>query len=132
VASSDPLIYEATITNTGRHPGKDTVMLFVEKPCGVLGNPARELVAFAKTRELKPGEHQSLTLECSAYQISSYDDSGLTGHKSCYVIQPGSYRFYLGSNVRDAELVGTLRVEELMVVAQLPRPPHRFVPSRFL
>lgn len=119
VASQDPLIYQAIVTNTGSYPGKDTVMLFVEKPCGVLGNPARELVAFAKTRQLQPGESQSLTLECSAYQISSYDDSGLTGHKSCYVIQPGSYRFYLGSNVRDAELVGTLRVEQLMVVAQL-------------
>ena len=119
VTAHDPLIYEACITNTGTCPGKDTLMLFVEKPCGKLGNPARELVAFAKTKELAPGEHQTLTLECSAYQISSYDDSGLAGHKSCYVIQPGSYNFYLGSNVREAGLVGTLRVETLMVVAQL-------------
>ena len=119
VSSSDPLIYEAAVTNTGRLPGRDTVMLFVEKPCGVLGNPARELVAFAKTRILAPGQTQTLMLDCSAYQISSYDDSGITGHKSCYVIQPGAYRFYLGSNVRDAVLVGTLQVESLMVVAQL-------------
>lgn len=119
VDSSDPLIYEATVTNTGLYAGRDTLMLFVEKPCGVLGNPARELVAFGKTRLLTPGESQTMTLECSAYQISSYDDSGLTGHKSCYVIQPGAYNFYLGSNVRDAQLVGTLRVADLMVVAQL-------------
>ena len=63
VASSDPLIYAVTVTNTGSFSGKDTVMLFVEKPCGVLGNPARELVAFGKTRLLQPGEHQRLTLE---------------------------------------------------------------------
>jgi len=119
VSSSDPLIYEAAVTNTGSRSGKDTVMLFVEKPCGKLGNPSRELVAFAKTRELAPGEIQKLTLECSAYQISSYDDGGLTGHKSCYVIQPGTYRFYLGTNVRQAQHVGTLQVEQLMVVAQL-------------
>ena len=119
VASSDPLIYEATVTNTGSFPGRETVMLFVEKPCGKLGNPARELVAFGKTRLLAPGESQTLTLECSAYQISSYDDAGLTGRKSCYVIQPGEHRFYLGGNVRDAEHVGTLQVESLMVVAQL-------------
>ena len=119
VDSSDPLIYEATVTNTGLYAGRDTLMLFVEKPCGVLGNPARELVAFGKTRLLTPGESQTMTLECSAYQISSYDDSGLTGHKSCYVIQPGAYNFYLGSNVREAQLVGTLRVADLMVVAQL-------------
>ena len=76
-------------------------------------------MAFAKTKELAPGESQTLTLECSAYQISSYDDAGLTGHKSCYVIQPGDHRFYLGSNVRDAAHVGTLQVGELMIVAQL-------------
>lgn len=119
VYSSDPLIYEARVTNTGSRSGRETVMLFAEKPCGKLGNPARELVAFAKTKELAPGESQTLTLECSAYQISSYDDAGLTGHKSCYVIQPGDHRFYLGSNVRDAAHVGTLQVGELMIVAQL-------------
>ena len=119
VSSQDPLIYQVTVTNIGDFHGRDTVMLFVEKPCGVLGNPARELVAFGKTRLLAPGESQTLILECSAYQISSYDDSGATGNKSCYVIQPGSYRFYLGSNVREAEHAGTLQLEELMVVAQL-------------
>ena len=119
VTSQDPLIYKATVTNTGSRSGKNTLMLFVEKPCGKLGSPARELVAFAKTKNLAPGESQTLMLDCSAYQISSYDDSGLTGHKSCYVIQPGAYNFYLGSNVRDASLVGTLRVQDLMVVAQL-------------
>ncbi len=119
VESQDPLIYQAAVTNTGSRSGKNTLMLFVEKPCGALGNPARELVAFAKTRELAPGDTQNLTLECSAYQISSYDDSGLTGNKASYVIQPGHYRFYLGENVRDAEHVGTLQVEELMIVARL-------------
>jgi len=119
VDSQDPLIYQVSVTNTGSRSGKDTLMLFVEKPCGVLGNPARELVAFAKTRELAPGDTQSLTLECSAYQISSYDDSGITGNKSSYVIQPGDYRFYLGENVRDAVHVGTLQVEQLLIVARL-------------
>lgn len=119
IASQDPLIYQVSVTNTGSLAGKETVMLFVEKPCGQLGNPARELVAFGKTKLLNPGECQPLTLECSAYQISSYDDGGVTGHKSCYVIQPGAYRFYLGSNVREAIHVGTLQVEQLMVVAQL-------------
>ena len=119
VRAEDPLIYLATVTNTGKLPGRHTLMLFAEKPCGCLGNPARELVAFAKTRNLAPGESQALTLECSAYQISSFDDSGATGHKDCYVIQPGPHRFYLGCDVRSAGHVGTLNVEELMVVAQL-------------
>lgn len=130
VDSQDPLIYQASVMNTGGRSGKDTLMLFVEKPCGALGNPARELVAFAKTRELFPGDTQVLTLECSAYQISSYDDSGVTGNKSCYVIQPGEYRFYLGENVRDAVHVGTLQLAEQMIVARLSEAaaPERAFP----
>ena len=119
VQAEDPLIYQVSVTNTGARSGRHTLMLFVEKPCGALGNPARELVAFAKTQELNPGDTQHLTLECSAYQISSYDGSGLTGNKSCYVIQPGEYRFYLGTNVREAEHVGSLHLNELMVAARL-------------
>ena len=117
--SSDPLIYRVSVTNTGKRSGKNAVLLFVEKPCGTLGNPCRELVAFGKTRLLEPGETQFLGLDVSAYQISSYDDSGITGHKSCYIIQPGTYRFYLGESVRDAELVGQLEVAEEMVLQQM-------------
>ena len=107
------------VTNTGSRPGKDTVMLFVEKPCGVLGNPVRELVAFGKTKELAPGESQELLLTATKYQLSSYDDSGLSGHKSCYVLQAGTYRFYCGENVRDAALAGKYQVEEATVVLPL-------------
>jgi len=111
--------FEITVTNTGNYPGKNTVLLYVEKPCGRLGNPARELVAFGKTHPLAPGESQTLTLAASEYQLSSYDDSGLTGHKSCYVLQKGAYHFWLGGSVREARPVGTRVVEELQVVRRL-------------
>ena len=117
--TEDPLHYRVTVTNTGSHPGKHTMMLFVEKPCGVLGNPARELVSFAKTGLLEPGQSQTLCLHLTPEQLASYDDSGLTGHKSCYVIQPGLHRLYVGTNVRDAELVHQVSVEALHVVQQL-------------
>ena len=114
-----PLSFRVTVTNTGSYSGRHTVMLFAEKPCGALGNPARELVAFSKTKELAPGESQELTLTATRYQLSSYDDSGLTGHKSCYVLQSGTYRFYCGENVRDAQFVGDFLVEEAAVLKQL-------------
>ena len=115
----DGFSWTAAVTNTGTRSGKETVMLFAEKPCGCLGNPCRELVAFAKTKCLAPGESQTLTLTIAEYQLASYDDSGLTGHKSCYVLQPGTYGFYLGSNVRDAVPAGNDVVAQLHVVRQL-------------
>ena len=116
---TDPLGFRSEVTNTGKHPGKAVVMLFVEKPCGVLGNPARELVAFGKTRLLNPGQSQSLSFSVTEYQLSSYDDSGITGHKSCYVLQQGAYRFYCGENVRDTQFIGDYMVPELRVLRSL-------------
>ena len=110
------LSYRAGVTNTGRFPGKYTAMLFVEKPCGPLGNPSRELAAFAKTRLLAPGESQELSLEVTEYQLSSYCDKYVTGFRSCYLLQEGVYRFYLGENIRDAELVGEYRAESARMV----------------
>ena len=111
-----PRTFRITVTNTGTVSGKETVMLFAEKPQGTLGNPARELVAFGKTRELAPGEAQELTLAAPRYQLASYDDSGATGHKSCYVLTPGTYRFYCGKNVRDAEYAGSYQAGETVLV----------------
>ena len=114
-----PLSFRVSVTNTGSRPGKNAVLLFVEKPCGALGNPARELAAFGKTRELAPGESQELAMELEEYQLASYDDSGLSGSKSCYVLQGGTYRFYCGENVRDAAFAGEYWVKDTTVLEQL-------------
>jgi len=113
------LTFETVVTNTGSHPGRNAVLLYVEKPCGKLGNPARELVAFGKTKVLAPGESATLILSADLSQLGSYDDSGLTGHKSCYVLQDGTYRFYIGGDVRTAEAVGSFETPQLQVLQQL-------------
>jgi len=116
----DALTYRITVTNTAaEHAGKDTLLLYVRKPCGPLGNPERELVAFAKTDLLAPGESQELLLQVAQERLASFDDAGLTGNKNCYVLLPGEYTFYLGGNVRDAVKVGSYRQEKLQVLQQL-------------
>ena len=123
------LSFRAVVTNTGSCAGRETVMLFAEKPCGLLGNPVRELVAFGKTGELAPGERESILLTVTRYQLASYDDSGRTGHKSCYVLQSGTYRFYCGKNVRDAEPAGSFLAAGTRVLKQHTQacpPSERF------
>ena len=110
--------YRVTLTNAGQLSGKQTVMLFVEKPCGALGNPARELVDFAKTGELYPGESEELTLSVTEGQLASFCDSYLTGQKNCWLLQPGTYRFWLGENVRSAMPVGEYTVTETKILKQ--------------
>jgi len=122
------LSWDVTVTNRGTCPGKEAVLLFVEKPCGLLGNPARELAAFGKTGLLAPGQSQILTLSVTREQLASFDDSGLTGNKDCYVVQKGTYSFYLGGDVRSARHIGTYTVEaddpvERLTEAAAPAEP---------
>ena len=110
------LSYRCKVTNTGRFPGKYTAMLFVEKPCGDLGTPARELMAFAKTRTLAPGQSQELELTATEFQLSVYCDSNMSAFSACYLLLEGNYHFYFGENVRDAELVGEFAVSETKIL----------------
>ena len=113
------LEYTVTVTNTGSIPGKDTALLYLRKPGGALGNPERELVAFGKTGILEPGQSQTLVLTVKAEQLASYDDAGLTGHRDCYVLQKGDYRFFLGGDVRSAREIGGIRIGQDSVLRQL-------------
>ena len=56
--------------------------------------------------ELKPGASEELILKAELTELASYDDSGVTGHKSCYVLEAGDYIFYVGTDVRSAREVG--------------------------
>ena len=43
----------AMVANTGELKGKEVVQVYVKVPQGKLGNPARKLIGFAKTKELE-------------------------------------------------------------------------------
>lgn len=90
------------VCNTGKMPGKEVVQVYVKAPCGKLGKPARVLVAFQKTALLQPGMTQKIQMEFEKKEFASYDDLGKVA-KSCYVLEQGEYRFYVGTSVRDAQ-----------------------------
>ena len=124
------------VTNTGEMPGKEVVQVYCEAPQGRLGKPARVLAGFAKTPLLAPGESCMVTVDCPDYYISSYDDSGASGYRSCYVLEAGEYTFYVGSDVRSARPAGNFVIEGTRVVQRLSeamapdRPFQRMKPER--
>ncbi len=99
----DKIKCRVSVKNTGEVLGKEAVCVYVEAPQGKLGKASRSLCAFAKTGDLAPNESETLELEFTLYDISSYDDTGATGNKSCYVIEEGEYAFYAGGDVGKAE-----------------------------
>ncbi len=117
-ASEDGIEFTVNVENTGDCAAKEVVQLYLEKPVGALGNPSRELVAFGKTKELAAGEKEELSLFVETYQLTSYDDCGETGYPFAYVLEEGEYKFYLGSNVRDAEKVFSYYQEKTELFSQ--------------
>ncbi len=90
------------VTNTGKYSGKEVVQVYCEAPQGKLGKAARILCGFEKTKELAPGESQELEIKIQLSDLMSYDDSGVSGNLSCWVMEAGDYTFYVGNDVRTA------------------------------
>ncbi len=107
----------ATVTNTGTCAGKEVIQVYICPPQGTLGKPIRNLVGFAKTKELQPGESETLTIAFSAETYASYDDSGASGYKSCFVLEAGEYEIFVGSDVRSAASAGTFIIEETEIIS---------------
>ena len=107
-----------SVKNTGSYAGKDVVQCYVKKPQGTLGNPSRELVAFKKTKLLSVGESEVVGLKINIDDLVSYDDSGKSGFAYAYVLEKGTYEFYLGKDVRSAEKVFEFLMEETLCVRQ--------------
>lgn len=105
------------VKNIGEHEGKEVVQVYVEPPQGMLGKEARRLVAFGKTKTLAPGEDETLHLSFTEYECASFDDSGITEHRNCYVLENGTYNVYVGSSVRDCEFARSIVVGKTKVLA---------------
>ncbi|GGI46497.1 hypothetical protein GCM10008018_17390 [Paenibacillus marchantiophytorum] len=108
-----------TVNNTGKVGGKEVVQIYYGAPQGKLGKPAKQLVAFAKTGILQPGHSQQMAITFDINDMASYDDSGVTGHDSSYVLEAGDYNIYVGNSVRDSVKAGAYQVADLKVVKEL-------------
>lgn len=85
-----------SVTNTGNTAGKNVVQLYYTPPYtnGGIEKSSVNLVAFDKTKELKPGETETLTLTFSEQDMASYDYK----NAKSYVLEAGDYEISLRSD----------------------------------
>ena len=91
--------YEVSVTvkNTGTREGKEVVELYVSAPDNKAANkPAKELKAFAKTKALKAGESETITMTVKAADLASFDEAA-----SAWVVAEGEYQFLIGASAQD-------------------------------
>lgn len=106
-ATKDGFEASVTVTNTGQVAGKEAVELYVTAPKGGLEKPARELKSFAKTKELQPGESQTLTMNVSNYYLASYNEATQSWETAA-----GNYTVSFGASVEDIRGTATYKLSK--------------------
>lgn len=96
-----------TVKNTGSVSGKEVTQVYVKAPKGNLEKPAQELKAFAKSRELKPGESEVLTMTIPVRMLASFDEAN-----SQWLTEAGTYTFCIGNSSRNIAATATLKLGE--------------------
>ncbi len=83
------LNFTVTVTNTGSVAGKDVVEIYSDPPYtnGGIEKATANLLDFAKTNELAPGESQTIEFSIPVEDLASYDYQT----NGCYVLEAGDY-----------------------------------------
>lgn len=106
--NGDRIEVTVSVKNTGKTAGKEVVQFYVSKPDTKLEKPYQELVAFAKTAQLKPGEEETLAITFPITQLSSYCEGCAS-----WVIADGDYLLRIGNASDATEAAAKLVVTEL-------------------
>ena len=96
-----------TIKNTGKYEGKEVVELYISAPKNKTANkPVKELKAYAKTKQLKPGESETLKLTVKAADLASFDETA-----SAWVVAEGEYQFLVAASAQDIKATLTAKAK---------------------
>lgn len=93
-----------TVTNTGDVAGKDVVQLYVQTPYtdydreNLVEKSAVQLIDYAKTDILEPGESQTITTTFDTRDFASYD----ANNAKTFIMDAGDYYLALGNGAHDA------------------------------
>ncbi len=94
--NGNKITVQVTIKNSGKTAGKEIAQVYVAAPKGTIEKPQHELKGFAKTRELKPGESQTLSIQMEKRDLASFDEAN-----SRWLTEAGTYTFEIGASSRD-------------------------------
>ncbi len=119
--NGDAVTVSITVKNTGKVAGKEIAQVYVAAPAGNIEKPSHELKGFAKTRELKPGEKQTLTIQIQKRELASFDEAN-----SQWMTEAGQYAFQIGASSRDIRATVNAKLTEYTEkVSNVLAPKHK-------
>lgn len=107
------LSFDVTVTNTGSVAGKDVVQVYYNPPYtnGGIEKATTNLIDFAKTKMLEPGESETISISFNLEDMASYDDKDA----KAYVLEKGNYDISINSNSHEVIETKTYTVDDTVV-----------------
>lgn len=103
--ANDTVNVVVTVRNTGDQAGKEVVQIYVSKVNSTIDRPNQELKAFAKTRNLAPGESEGIMISIPVSELSYWDEEN-----SGWALEKGLYSIKSGSSSRDIRLIKEIEI----------------------
>ena len=113
-AGGETVRLSVSVRNTGAYVGKEVVQLYCSAPNGTIAKPWQELVCFAKTKLLSPGEAETVELSFSVRDLASYCEDC-----AAWVLEAGDYVLRVGSSSRDTVPAAVLTLDRTVKTEQL-------------
>lgn len=104
---------DVTVKNTGKTAGKEVVEVYFTPPYteGGIEKASTNLLTFAKTKELAPGESQVVKIDFNQEDLASYDSQ----QAKAYVLDQGVYTISLKANAHESIDQKTLTIGQTLV-----------------
>lgn len=97
-AEDGDILVAVDVKNTGKAAGKEVVQVYVAAPGKDMDKPVRELKGFAKTRELQPGESQTVSVSIPYESLASFNEK-----EGCWQVEEGTYQVLVARNAADSK-----------------------------
>lgn len=110
----DVITVTVDIKNTGDAEGKEIAQVYVSAPTSEMEKPVQELKAFAKTKALKPGESETVSMTIKSADLASFNPG-----ENAWVVEAGTYTLKVGADSRDIKAELTAEVAASKVDATM-------------
>jgi beta-glucosidase len=110
----DIITINAKVKNIGKYKGKEVVEIYVSPSQQNKDKPYQSLVAFKKTKDLEPGEEQSLSLTFKLSDVARYDEDSTS-----YILDRGTYIVRVGNSSDKTNVYCIITLNEDIVTEKL-------------
>ena len=114
------------VKNTGSYAGKEVVQVYYSAPDGTGGDrpyqtekPYQQLIAYAKTSLLEPGESEIVNITYNTVDMAYYNEKD-----EGYALDPGDYVIRVGDSSRNTHVAAVLKLDAKVITEQLKNLMH--------